>query len=578
MKLKDFFNIGDPLGINTYIPAAFGKKKPVTLQGPAPAPMSPYNPAQNPGASLPAKPTTGTPSGPVPSTTGTPLFTQPSTTNAPAPKPQVATAPQIPPQFLKEDGSFYTPDEIADNIASTMGGMKGRGDVGNIAAAEFGGFDRSASDLRTDATRINNTRNDIATGESDPYGIASRSGIAYTPAQLRAIESAMAGVYDPQLATVFSLLESRQAEDEASAQAQRDEAKMRLQSELDAEQPYTLGKDQVRYDGQGNPIAIGISSDTTGAGSVYSPGADPTADAYIKGLREGTYKASDIPDEYKNIVAQGMTATAPAISQAGRETLTVIDNLLNSGDAIKAVSGIPGVSSLFPGTEATQLRNYLKQLAGMMKLENRAQLKGSGAISDFEFRVLGDASSALGINDFGLSNLSEEDLKTQLGLLKLKLEVGETTLADDELQFLKDQGYSIDEIRAEGNPYSFSSVGNTTASGNVPQRNNNPGNVKSGGLADSLATGTDSQGHLVFPDAETGFKALTMDLIAKINGASRWLPRNPTIAQLGKVYAEDPNWPISVARMLGVDPATPTLSIPVTQLAQAVARQEGFYA
>ena len=33
---------------------------------------------------------------------------------------------------------------------------------------------------------------------------------------------------------------------------------------------------------------------------------------------------------------------------------------------------------------------------------------------------------------------------------------------------------------------------------NLPQRNNNPGNLKSGGLADNLATGTDSQGHLIF--------------------------------------------------------------------------------
>ncbi len=141
-----------------------------------------------------------------------------------------------------------------------------------------------------------------------------------------------------------------------------------------------------------------------------------------------------------------------------------------------------------------------------------------------------------------------------------------------------------EEIREYSQYQSFSSVGNTKAStvalgtGNRPQRNFNPGNVKAGGLADSLAIGTDDQDHLIFPSAETGFKALAADLTAKINGGSRYLPPNPTIAQLGKVYAEDGTWGTKVAKLLGVPADTHTQAIPLSNLMKAVATQEGFYA
>lgn len=123
----------------------------------------------------------------------------------------------------------------------------------------------------------------------------------------------------------------------------------------------------------------------------------------------------------------------------------------------------------------------------------------------------------------------------------------------------------------------FNSAGNASAS-NVPQRNNNPGNIKSGGLADKYATGVDSQGHLVFPSADVGFRAMQEDIAAKVSGRSQYLPANPTLAQLGKVYAEDPRWANSVAQILGVNPNTPTQQIPLQALTQAIARQEGFYA
>lgn len=469
--------------------------------------------------------------------------------------------PTIPPQWLRADGSFKTPDEIAGEIGSAVRSAHSNGDVGTLALEQFGDRGgKSRTELEAEARRIGNTRNDIAVGETDPYKVASKSGIAYTPAELSAIEKAYAGIYDPALDTALA---------KVNAKAEADAA---------ANQPFTLGKDQVRYDGQGNPIAIGITDEDAGAAGSYKKGANVVVDAYVDGFKNGTYKASDIPEQYKDLVAQGVAQTKGNLSKTSVEAISAINQLL--GGDLNKVTGLSNLNPLTftPGSDTAPLRNLLNELAGTLALQNREQLKGSGAISDFEFRVLQQAASAMGVNQNGTSNLSEADLRAELEKLQLKLQVGETQLTDDELLYLKSRGYSPEQIREYGNE-SFSDVGNTTAStGNRPQRNNNPGNVKAGGLADELAVGTDDQGHLVFPDAATGFKALTADLTAKINGGSQHLPANPTIAQLGKVYAEDPNWPIKVAQMLGVPPETHTKNVPLANLVKAVATQEGFYA
>lgn len=540
---------------------------PNTGSGTFGAPMSVGTPTLPPKPAAPVAP--AAPAAPVfSSTAGAINFPTPPAAGGSA---DTGTNSTVPAQWINPDGTIKSPEQVANDIATTLKGSSGVGDAGNLALQQFGAQNETAEQLRTDARRIGNTRNDIAVGETDPYKVASQSGIAYTPAELKAIESAYAGVYDPALDSALSKVESKQQSDAAAATAA-----------AKGDEGFTLGKDQVRYDSRGNPIAVGISSNDGSGSGTYVPGANPTVDAYVKGSKDGTYKPSDIPDEYKSLVAQGVAQQKTPLSKASNNAISNINELLGSSilDRVTGLS-LQHPSSLFPGTDVQPLMNIAKQLKGILSLENRTQLKGSGAISDFEFRVLGDAASALGIDDNGRTNLSTADFKNQLNKLKLKLEVGDTSLTDDELLYLQSKGYTPDQIREAGGQQSFSSVGNTTAStgqGNRPQRNNNPGNVKAGGLADTLAVGHDEQGHLIFPDAATGFKALTMDLTAKINGASRHLPANPTIAQLGAVYAEDPNWPNKVAQMLGVPVTTHTQAVPLDKLIKAVATQEGFYA
>lgn len=123
---------------------------------------------------------------------------------------------------------------------------------------------------------------------------------------------------------------------------------------------------------------------------------------------------------------------------------------------------------------------------------------------------------------------------------------------------------------------------NTKTQGTRPIRNKNPINLKSGGIGDEFAQKdaegnvvTDDQGHLVFDTPEQGKKAAEADLKAKISGGSRFLPDNPTIRELGKVFAEDINWASAVASILGVGIDTSTQDVDFNKLLLAVARQEG---
>ena len=125
-----------------------------------------------------------------------------------------------------------------------------------------------------------------------------------------------------------------------------------------------------------------------------------------------------------------------------------------------------------------------------------------------------------------------------------------------------------------------------TSKDTIPQRAANPGDIKPGGIADQYALRSPTgellteKGHLRFPDAATGFKALAADVEAKLSGKSRYstiLGDNPSIDTFGSVWAEDPMWAAGVARILGLSPTTSVKSIPRETFLQAIARQEGFY-
>ena len=498
-----------------------------------------------------------------------------------------SSAVSIPQSFLNADGTFKSPDQIASEAGAAMAAAHGQPDVGSLAIDQFNNGGSSA-DAEAAARRIDNTRNDIAVGATDPYKVASQSGIAYTPEELNAIEKAYAGVYDPALDTALAKVNQKQA---ADAQANA---------------PFTLGTDQVRYDGQGNPIAAGPSSATT------SPGSDLSY--YIKTTANGNkyVDLSTVTDAKEKAALQdaAQAAGVPPVTDADAAKINAIDDTRSNlakqiEDQFAKVGYTNGFTKALGGFGAS---NSVEEAFGNADIGSFNAWR-TAAINSIQ-ALAGGVGSGIRINQAEINSAMENDIpnksdtvavgNAKIAVLKNQLNnwenqlLGTTgsgaapaaALSDDEVQYLKSPaggGYSDDQINSYESTGSFSPVGNTTASTtktslNVPQRNNNPGDLKTGGLSDKLAVGTDPQGHLIFPDATTGFRALVTDLTAKISGNSKYLPANPTIAELGKVYAQDPNWSVKVAAIIGVPVTARTQDVPLDKLAHAIAVQEGFYA
>jgi hypothetical protein len=171
----------------------------------------------------------------------TPVLTRPPVYNpatVPPPAPAPAPAPSAPPvvtssqppvsnipskYFNKDTGKAYTPQEYADKIRIGLRSTGGA-DITQYALDSFAQKDQTAEQMYQTAYGLNNARNDIATGTTDPYGVASRSGISYSPSELTAIEKAYAGVYDPALGSALAKLEAKQKSDEANVAFQREVA------------------------------------------------------------------------------------------------------------------------------------------------------------------------------------------------------------------------------------------------------------------------------------------------------------------------------------------------------------------
>lgn len=145
---------------------------------------------------------------------------------------------------------------------------------------------------------------------------------------------------------------------------------------------------------------------TTGGGYGGVPGAlSPLAQA----VQNGTITIDKIPAAQRAQVAAELATSGIATNRQTTlaSNLAVVNDLLGNA-SLGAISGVPALSAFIPGTSAQLAKNQYNQLKGILSLENREKLKGSGAISDFEFRVLSEAATALG------RNLSDADFKKQL--------------------------------------------------------------------------------------------------------------------------------------------------------------------
>lgn len=180
-------------------------------------------------------------------------------------------------------------------------------------------------------------------------------------------------------------------------------------NKLDAskKEGFSLGKDQVRY--EWNPetndyeqVGGGISSDTSYG--AYQAGADPVADSWVQFVNGGG-DISKVPDEYKNIVVQGLSKTGPGtISPYQQEritrSLTSIDDLMTRVGPW--TTGFGALLDVIPSSDARDFEADLAMLKssiafGELTAMREASKTGGalGAISEKELQLLESALGSL---------------------------------------------------------------------------------------------------------------------------------------------------------------------------------------
>lgn len=192
-----------------------------------------------------------------------------------------------------------------------------------------------------------------------------------------------------------------------------------LQAEQDAlkaerEGQFNLSEGQARYDSEGNLIASRSKTYKPESGSGYTGTVSSGALALAQQIQNGTATLAQVPSKMRAEVAQALNQLPNPRVQELDDVISTIDELSTNpkldnilGPADQFVGGVFG--------QAATAKNLYKQLVGTLALEGRSKLKGSGAISDFEFKVLKEAQSALG------RNLTKAEFMKQLNKVKTVL-------------------------------------------------------------------------------------------------------------------------------------------------------------
>lgn len=329
-----------------------------------------------------------------------PVIAQPSSPAAPpaAPAFQPQPAPAAAATPAGVDYSRYTdpatgrvlsPQEYASMLASRMSG----GSVPNYAGNAMTQGPQTAAQLTSTATDLNNERNDIAVGASDPYKVASKSGIAYSPADMAAIEKAYAGIYDPAIKDVFAKLEAKQKEDSTAR-----ESKSKLEQMAQ----------QHKYDIELKQTPTGSSGNLSG---IYTPGADPTVDAYADAVLNQKSKLENIPEEYRGAVAQAIMGkqvtpeASPYLSSIASQGRSAVKGLLDIAETSPGIFGSTAAAPVPLFLRSDAYRNYEGQLeylkgniipAALTSMREASKTGGAlGQVSDREGAWLASSLGAL---------------------------------------------------------------------------------------------------------------------------------------------------------------------------------------
>ncbi len=145
------------------------------------------------------------------------------------------------------------------------------------------------------------------------------------------------------------------------------------------------------------------SQNPTGGSGSYIAGTDPVADGWVTAINNNQAKLSDVPAAYKSSVAQGLAA-AGKDDALKTNALTSAQQLLTSFNNSGGVFGIGGskqavggssILPVIPGTQTADFVANLDNLKSLLSLDNVKYLKGQGAVSDAERKLLADSATQL---------------------------------------------------------------------------------------------------------------------------------------------------------------------------------------
>jgi hypothetical protein len=126
----------------------------------------------------------------------------------------------------------------------------------------------------------------------------------------------------------------------------------------------------------------------------------------------GITSPKDVATTYPDLANEAVAGGTPIegiqkkSSGIGQDVQSITKKLLERDTG--PITGLLQIRSHIPGTQAAYTKDLYDQLKGVLSLENRNYLKGSGQISDYESTLLANAATALN------QNLSNEDFKQVL--------------------------------------------------------------------------------------------------------------------------------------------------------------------
>lgn len=189
-----------------------------------------------------------------------------------------------------------------------------------------------------------------------------------------------------------------------------------------------------------------------GGGGTYTPGADPSVDAWVQLISSGQNKLTDIPGNttagglLRNKVTVALAALGnssegkPTTTELGKEALSIAKDLQKKFG--EGGSAAVGGTSLFnrialPGSARTDFIKTFETLKSKLSLEGVKYLKGQGQVSDAERKLLSEAVTNLYLET------SEKQFNSALKTIVDKLE--------------GNSGSTYSVVAPDGNTYTFSS-------------------------------------------------------------------------------------------------------------------------